>query len=207
MTSGDTGYIEEEEAEPVHEHSYELHVQDFSGDKYFITLRVCICRASKVGELNIRLTNTAGETLLLSADEYGRVDYSDLYGDWLVTIYDEDGGQLKMFDLSAGETEEESTETPDESVVEETETPDESIGEETGTQDDVATETPDESDEGEVDAPEDSDESVEEDITDEAEDDGGSSGTTAAVLLILFVLLVGGAIAAWIIYKKKKNEN
>ena len=55
VTSGDDGYIEGEE--PAHEHEYKLYVQDFETDKYFIALRVCVCGDSKVGNLNIQLSN------------------------------------------------------------------------------------------------------------------------------------------------------
>lgn len=67
----DGGYIEE--PKPVHEHKYELHVQDFEADKYFVALRVCICGDSKAGELNIILTNAAGETVQLILNKYGQM--------------------------------------------------------------------------------------------------------------------------------------
>src|SRR5699024_6052059 len=88
----------------------------FETDKYFIALRVCVCGDSKVGNLNIQLSNADGKTLQLVANEYGQVDYADVYGDWLVTILDEDGAELSVFDLSAGEAPEEPTEpeNPDE---------------------------------------------------------------------------------------------
>ena len=101
---------------PRYEHEHKLYVQDFETDKYFIALRVCVCGDSKVGNLNIQLSNADGETLQLAANEYGQVDYADVYGDWLVTILDEDGTELSVFDLSAGEAPEEPTEpeNPDE---------------------------------------------------------------------------------------------
>ena len=63
VTSGDTGYIEEEEQEPQHKHLYQLHVQDNAADKYFIALRVCACGDSKVGNLTADLTDENGQTI------------------------------------------------------------------------------------------------------------------------------------------------
>ena len=89
VTSGDSGYIEDEE--PAHEHEYKLYVQNFETEKYFIALRVCVCGDSKVGNLNIQLSNAYVETMQVASNEYGEVDYADLYGNWLLTILDEEG--------------------------------------------------------------------------------------------------------------------
>lgn len=88
VTSGDTGYVEEEEPKPTHEHKYNLYVQNYESDKYFIAINACLCGSTNAGELNIQLVNVAGETMQLVADEFGQVDYGDIYGDWLVTIYE-----------------------------------------------------------------------------------------------------------------------
>ena len=200
VTSGDDGYIEE--PKPVHEHKYELHVQDFEADKYFVALRVCICGDSKAGELNILLTNAAGETVQLVPNEYGQADYADVYGEWLVTITDNDGAQLTMFDLSAGEAPEEPTEPEDpDDGDDEPENPDGGEGDD----DEGQTETPGNHDEenpddGQTETPENPDEP-----SDETEENGGSG--TAAVLLIVFILLVAGGIGAVIFLKKRKNKN
>lgn len=196
VTSGDDGYIEE--PKPVHEHKYELHVQDFEADKYFVALRVCVCGDSKAGEFNIVLTNAAGETLQLVPNEYGQADYADLYGDWLVTITDEDGAALTMFDLSAGEAPDVPTEpeNPDEGEV-----PDDG-GDTPGNPDE---ENPDD---GQTETPENPDGGSEGETPEapgETEENGGSG--TAVVLLIVFILLVAGGIGAVIFLKKRKNKN
>ena len=187
----------------VHEHKYELHVQDFEADKYFVALRVCICGDSKAGELNILLTNAAGETVQLVPNEYGQADYADLYGDWLVTITDMDGAQLTMFDLSAGEAPEEPTEPED---PDEGEVPDD--GGDTPENPDA--ENPDDGNEGEM--PEEPDEGNEGETPenpDEPSDEtkGNGDSGTAVVLLIVFILLVAGGIGAVIFLKKRKNKN
>ena len=208
MTSGDDGYIEE--PKPVHEHKYELHVQDFEADKYFVALCVCICGDSKAGELNIVLTNAAGETVQLVPNEYGQADYADLYGDWLVTITDKDGAQLTMFDLSAGEAPDVPTdpEAPGDGD-DEPENPDGGEGDD----DEGQTETPGNPDEenpddGQTETPEDPDDESEggtPEEPDETEENGGSG--TAVILLIVFILLVAGAIGAVIFLKKRKKKN
>lgn len=199
MTSGDDGYIEGEE--PAHEHEYKLYVQDFETDKYFIALRVCVCGDSKVGNLNIQLSNADGETVQLAANEYGQVDYADVYGDWLVTILDEDGAELSVFDLSAGEAPEEPTEP---------ENPDEG-GEpsEPENPDDGEPETPENPDDGEPETPENPDDGNGGETPEEPEQpaDGTGGGSTAVILLIVFVLLVAGGIGAVIFLKKRKNKN
>ena len=178
VTSGDDGYIVGEEPEPEHRHKYELHVQDFPEDKYFIALRVCSCGASNVGNLEIRLTNDAGEVMQLFANEYGQVDYTALNGDWRVSIYDESGVMLKEFELSAGNAAEppDEPEKPNEGEEQPEPPDDENLDGESG-------ETPEELAEGE----------------------GGSN--TATILLIVFVLLVAGGIGAIIFLKKRKKEN
>ena len=208
MTSGDDGYIEE--PKPVHEHKYELHVQDFETDKYFVALRVCICGNSKAGELNIVLTNAAGETVQLIPNEYGQVDYADVYGEWLVTITDNDGTELTMFDLSAGEAPDVPTEpeNPDEGEVPDDggdtpEDPDE--GGEPSEPENPDEETPDD---GQTETPENPDGGSEGETPEapgETEQNGGSG--TAVILLIVFILLVAGGIGAVIFLKKRKNKN
>ena len=205
VTSGDDGYIVEEEPEPVHEHKYELHVQDFETDKYFIALRVCLCGDSKVGDLDIRLTNAEGEVMQLSANEYGQVDYADVYGDWLVTVCDEAGEELTMFDLSAGEApeipddevpdEDEGQEMPEASDTEQPETPDD---------EEEVPETPDDGNDETPESPDGGDDTEAPETQDEGNKD--SSGT-AIILLIVFVLLVAGGIGAVIFLKKRKNKN
>lgn len=198
VTSGDDGYIEGEE--PAHEHEYKLYVQDFETDKYFIALRVCVCGDSKVGNLNIQLSNADGKTLQLVANEYGQVDYADVYGDWLVTILDEDGAELSVFDLSAGEAPEEPTEpeNPDEGEEPgEPENPDDGNGE------------PENPDDGEPETPENPDDGNGGETPEEPEQpaDETGGGSTAVILLIVFVLLVAGGIGAVIFLKKRKNKN
>ena len=227
VTSGDTGYVEEEEPKPSHEHKYNLYVQNYESDKYFIAINACLCGSTNAGELNIQLVNVSGETMQLVADEFGQVDYGDIYGEWLVTIYDENGEQLTMFDLSAGAASEvpeepddggevetpeepddgedvETPETPDDGEdVETPETPDDGEDVETPeTPDDGEDiETPETPDDGEdVGTPENPDETV-----DETEEGGGSG--TAIILLIVFVLFVAGGIGAVIFLKKRKNKN
>src|SRR5699024_5234978 len=105
------------------------------------------------GELNIQLVNVAGETMQLVADEFGQVDYGDIYGDWLVTIYDENGEQLTMFDLSAGATPDVPEEPDEPSDTEQPETPDSGDEEQGGEV--TEPETPETPDDGEdVETPE-----------------------------------------------------
>ncbi len=203
VTSGDTGYIEEEEPKPVHKHAYELEVQDFGADKYFIALRVCICGDSKVGDMNITLTNADGEEVELSANEYGQVDYAALYGDWLVTITDETGEQLALFDISAGEAPEQPADPDDGNVPTEPETPvDPDDGDEVETPDDGNTDEP--SDPETPENPDDGDDTQQPEVPDKEK--GGNAGTAIA-LLIVFVLLVAGGIGAVIFLKKRKKKN
>ena len=198
VTSGDDGYIEGEE--PAHEHEYKLYVQDFETDKYFIALRVCVCGDSKVGNLNIQLSNADGKTLQLVANEYGQVDYADVYGDWLVTILDEDGTELSVFYLSAGEAPEEPTgrENPDEGgEPSEPENPEDGNGK------------PENPDDGEPETPENPDDGNGGETPEEPEQpaDETGGGSTAVILLIVFVLLDAGGIGAVIFLKKRKNKN
>lgn len=210
VTSGDGGYIEEE---PVHEHQYELHVQDFEADQYFIALRVCICGDSRVGNLNIQFSDANGETVQLSPNEYGQVDYSGLYGEWLVTILDEKGEQLTVFDFSAGEAPEEPTEPdlPDEGaepgeppVVGDEEQSDEEIvpGPSDEGEEPTEPETPD--DDGEQENPDEGE--TPEELQEPADETAGSGSGTAIILLIVFLLLVVGGVVAVIFLKKKKNK-
>ena len=203
VTSGDDGYIEEEEPKPIHKHDYELHVQNFEVDKYFIALRVCICGDSKVGGLDIQLTNAEGETMLLVPNEYGQADYAAIYGDWLVTVNDENGEQLAMFDLLAGAAPEvpEEPETPDKG--EDVETP----GEDEAPDEPSDTEQPVNPDDGK-DEPENPDDGSDGEMPEEPDEtEGDGSSVTAIILLIVFVLLVAGGIGAVIFLKKRKNKN
>ena len=202
VTSGDTGYIEEEVQEPQHKHLYQLHVQDNAEDKYFIALRVCACGDSKVGNLTADLTDENGQTILLSSNEYGQFDYAGIYGNYIVRLLDEDGAELKMFDISAGEAPVIPGETPDSGNEElPDETPD-------GGNEELPDETPDGGneklpdetlDEGNEELPGDTTEPVEE------TENGGTA--TAIILLVVFLLLVAGGIGAVIFMKKRKNKN
>ena len=203
----------------MHEHKYELHVQDFETDKYFIALRVCLCGDSKVGDLDIRLTNAEGEVMQLSANEYGQVDYADLYGDWLVTVCDEAGEELTMFDLSAGEAPEiPDDEVPDEDEGQEMpEDPSDTEQPETPDDEEEVPETPDDGeDEPETpgdgenvpETPDDgSDETPEEPQEPVDETEGNGSSGTAIIPLIVCVLLVAGGIGLVIFLKKRKHKN
>ena len=208
VTSGDTGYIEEEE--PQHKHLYQLHVQDNAEDKYFIALRVCACGDSNVGNLTVNLKSESGEEIQLFANEYGQVDYAGLYGNYIVTITDENGAELTMFDISAGEApeipdgsgDENPAETPDGSNEEKPdETPD-------GGNEELPDETPDGGNEEQPDeTPDGGNEEQPGDTTEPAEDEGKGSTGTAIILLIVFLLLVAGGIGAVIFIKKRKNKN
>ena len=210
VTSGDDGYIEKE---PVHEHQYELQVQDFEADQYFIALRVCICGDSRVGNLNIQFSDANGETVQLSPNEYGQVDYSGLYGEWLVTILDEKGEQLTVFDFSAGEAPEEPTEPdlPDEGaepgeppVVGDEEQSDEEIVQGPSDEGEGPTEPETPDDDGEQENPDEGE--TPEELQEPADETAGSGSGTAIILLIVFLLLVVGGVVAVIFLKKKKNK-
>ena len=190
VTSGDSGYIEGEDPEPEHKHKYDLHVQDNAADKYFIALRVCACGDSKVGNLTVNLKNESGEDIQLSANEYGQVDYSGLYGNYIVTITDENGAELTMFDISAGEA----PEGPDDGGEE---NPDEKPG-------DGGEENPDEKP---GDGGEENPDEKPGDKTEPVEDAGKDNKGTAIILLVVFVLLLAGGIGAIIFMKKRKNKN
>ena len=203
-----------------------LHIQDNAADKYFIALRVCACGDSKVGNLTVNLKNESGEDIQLSANEYGQVDYSGLYGNYIVTITDEKGTELTMFDISAGEAPEGpddgGEENPDEKPGDGgEENPDEKPGdggeenpdEKPG---DGGEENPDEKpgdggeenpDEKPGDGGEENPDEKPGDKTEPVEDAGKDNKGTAVILLIVFVLLLAGGIGAIIFMKKRKNKN
>ena len=211
VTSGDTGYIEEEVQEPQHKHLYQLHVQDNAEDKYFIALRVCVCGDSKVGNLTANLTDENGQTILLFSNEYGQFDYAGIYGNYIVTITDEDGAELTMFDISAGEAPVIPDETPDGGNEEiPGETPDggnEEIPDKTPDygNEEQPDETPDSGNEELPDeTPDGGNEEQPGDTTEPAEDEGKGSAGTAIILLIIFLLLVAGGIGAVIFMKQRQ---
>ena len=184
-----------------------MHVQDNVEDKYFIALRVCACGDSKVGNLTADLTDENGQTILLSSNEYGQFDYAGIYGNYIVTIMDENGTELTMFDISAGEAPE-IPDGGDEELPDETpdggneELPDETPDEE------QPDETPDGGNEEKPDkTPDGNNEEQPGDTTEPAEDEGKGSAGTAIILLIVFLLLVAGGIGAVIFMKKRKNKN
>ena len=189
-------------------------MQDNAEDKYFIALRVCACGDSKVGSLTADLTDENGQTILLSSNEYGQFDYAGIYGNYIVRLLDEDGAELKMFDISAGEAPVIPDETPDggnEEIPDET--PD-------GGNEELPDETPDSGNEEQPDEtldsgneelpdemPDGGNEELPGDTTEPVEETENGGTATAIILLVVFLLLVAGGIGAIIFMKKRKNKN
>ena len=198
VTSGDDGYIpepEEPEIPEIHKHTYELHTLDDSENMSLIVMRVCACGDTKNGYFNVTFRDMDGN--ITERKETGnRIDYSEFYGQLVITLADETGEQLKTVVVTAAEKPVEPTEpdTPDQ--------PDEPTQPDNPTKPDTP-DTPDEPTK-----PDQPDEPTQPDNPDDGEQlSKGKNGVTSIVLFVLLIVLAGGGLAAYLIIRKKKNNN
>lgn len=108
-TSEDGGYIPEEPEPPVHTHSYTLTTTVNRVDKVIKIEFVCECGEEDSDLLNVLFTGTDGE-IVIAELENGAVSYADLIGTQTVTVVDDNGNVLKVFELVLDGTIEEPTE-------------------------------------------------------------------------------------------------
>ena len=199
VTSGDIGYIPEPE-EPVipeiHKHAYEIQTMDDSENMSLIVLRICNCGDKKSGYFAVTFTDEDG--VVTERKETGnKIDYSEFYGQVIISIADESGEQLKTLAVTAQEkpvepTEPEQPVIPDEPTVpNEPTTP---VEPEQPTEPTIPDE-PNQPDEPKADEPN----------TDLTETKKGGNGTAIALFVILVVLALGG-VGGFIAYKKIKAK-
>ena len=198
VTSGDDGYIPEPE-EPVipeiHKHVYEIQTMDDSENMQVIVMRVCACGNVKNGYFAVTFTDEDGN-VTESKETGNKIDYSELYGQVVITLADENGELLKTVVVTAKEkpvepTEPELPENPDEPKEPETpEDPTEPTTPEEPEQPNEPT-TPDEPN-----VPDEPNTEVKE---------NGSNGVAIALFVILVVLALGG-VGGFIAFKKIKAK-
>lgn len=101
VTSGDDGYIEDEE----HTHAFIFQMEnDEEGQRLCISY-LCECGEAYGGEMVVLFTDAEGIGTVLQTDENGYADYSALNGTYRVTIIDAEGELLADFELTNGEPE------------------------------------------------------------------------------------------------------
>ena len=153
-----------------------------------------MCDEEKNDLVQIAFTSEDGNRYNLTADENGKVDYSEIpYGVYEVEMFGENGQTLTWYQLTLAE---EATNTDEPSKPQEQETPTEA-------------ETPQEQDgdpfedlggNGFVDEIDDTEEK-----TETAEQNEGNSGFMTGIIIVL-MLLGAGAVVTLILMKKKKNK-
>ena len=113
-TSEDGGYIPEEPEPPVHTHSYTLTTTVNRVDKDVYLEFVCGCGEEGNDLVNALFTDTNGEIVVIEV-ENGKVSYADFSGTQTVTVVDDYGNVLTIFELvsSGSETPEEPSEPVD----------------------------------------------------------------------------------------------
>ena len=202
VTSGDIGYIPEPE-EPVipeiHQHTYEIYAQDDSENMSLIVMRVCNCGDTKNGYFTVTFTDEDGN-VTESKETGNKIDYSEMFGQVIINIADENGEQLKTVVVTAQEKPVEPTtpEQPDNpNVPEQPEDPTEPTTPEQPEQPSEPT-TPDEPNTDEPTTPD-------EPNTDVTETEKGGNGVAVALFVILVVLAVGG-VGGFIAFKKIKAK-
>ncbi len=101
VTSGDDGYIEDEE----HMHAFIFQMEnDEEGQRLCISY-LCECGEAYGGELVVLFTDAEGIGTVLQTDENGCADYSAMTGYYRVTITNAEGELLADFELTNGEPE------------------------------------------------------------------------------------------------------
>ncbi len=139
-------------------------------------MRICNCGDKKSGYFAVTFTDEEGN--VTERKETGnKIDYSEFYGQVIITLADESGEQLKTVVVTAQEKPVEPTE-PDTPVV-----PDEPTEPTTPDEPNV----PDEPN------------------TDITETEKGGNGVAVALFVILVALALGG-VAGFVIFKKIKNK-
>ena len=164
--------------------------------KKCIVLRICNCGDKKSGYFAVTFTDEEGN--VTERKETGnKIDYSEFYGQVIITLADESGVELKTVVVTAQEkpvepTEPEQPVIPDEPTVpNEPTTP---VEPEQPTEPTIPDE-PNQPDEPKADEPN----------ADLTETKKGGNGTAIALFVILVVLALGG-VGGFIAYKKIKAK-
>lgn len=124
-TSEDNGYIEvpAEPQPPVHTHSYTLTTTVNRTEKIISFDFVCDCGEEGVDLVTVLFTDKDGEITTVKPVN-GEVSFAEMSGAYIVTVVDDYGNVLKVFEIVSG-----NIETPDEpdipDIPDEPDTPDE----------------------------------------------------------------------------------
>ena len=199
VTSGDAGYIPQPEdpvVPEIHQHTYELCVQDDSENMSLLVMRVCNCGDVKNGYFTVTFTNDEGN-VTESKLTGNKIDYSAYFGQVVISLADESGEQLKTVVVTAKEKpaepiEPETPAVPDEPTI--PNEPEQPVEPTTPIE-------PEQPDEPKAEEPATSDE-PNSDITDTKK---GGNGVAVTLFVILIVLALGGG-AGFVLYKKIKAK-
>ena len=186
-----TGGNEQGEEQGDHAHVYILYSENYEDEKYIYFRYFCVvCDEEKNDLVQIAFTSENGNRYNLTADENGRVDYSELPdGVYEVEMFGENGQTLTWYQLTLAEEIPTNTDEPTE--PQEQETPSEQNG------DPFA----DMEGNGIVDEISDT-----EDKTETAEQSKGNSGLMTGIIIVLLIL-GAGAVVTLIFIKKKNKKN
>jgi hypothetical protein len=198
VTSGDTGYIPEPE-EPVvpeiHQHSYEFYTQNDSDNMSLIVMRVCKCGDTKNVYFNVTFTDEDGN-ISKSKQAGNKIDYSEFYGQVLISVSDETGVALKTVVVTA------QGKPVDPVIPDQPENPTEP----NDPVNPVEPEKPTEPNEpNEPNKPDQPDEPNVSDKPNQAEENNGGKGAAVAIFVVMILLAVGG-IGGFFLYKKIKAK-
>lgn len=200
-TGGEQGETPVNTGEPTgdeqgdHTHLYILFSENYEDEKYIYIRYFCVvCDEEKNDLVQIAFTSEDGNRYNLTADENGKVDYSEIpYGVYDVEMFGENGQTLTWYQLTLVEEIPTNTDEPTESQEQETPTEPETPSEQNGDPfEDLGG--------GFVDEIGDTEEK-----TETAEQNKGNSGLMTGIIIVL-MLLGAGAVVTLILMKKKKNK-
>ena len=176
-----------------------MYSENYDDERYIYIRYFCVlCDEEKNELVQIAFTSESERRYNFTADEDGKVDYSELpLGVYEVEMFGESGQTLTWYQLTIAEEVPAEPETPSEQGEEQEETPTE-------------TETPSEQDGdpfADLDGEGIIDETGEtENNTEKPEQNTGNSGLMTGIIIAL-VLLGAGAVVTLILMKKKKNKD
>jgi len=105
-----------------HTHEYILNFSLNETDKLLSLKYVCDCGEDKTGEVTATFVSSAGEIQAFTPNETGEVDYSDLSGNYSLTVTNSANEILMEWDIVGEESNTDAPDTPNEGEAEEQKT-------------------------------------------------------------------------------------